>query len=135
MSSNRCHYIMYSMGKENVYGETWQVFKRILNLEMENVRLVVADRVTVLLASLSFCMISVIITLFIMLFLSIGILLMLSCIVPMYWACLIVGLIYVGLYFLIVVFRRVMIVNPISRFITRLLIGKPENGLGDEDNK
>lgn len=123
------------MGKENVYGETWQVFKRILNLEMENVRLVVAGRITVLLSSLSFCMISVIIALFIMLFLSIGVLLMLSCIVPVYWACLAVGLIYVGLYFLVILFRRILIVDPISRFITRLLISKPENRLGDEDNK
>lgn len=115
------------MGKENVYGAIWHELKRILKLEVENARLIVADRATVLFASLSFCIISVIIALFVMLFLSFGVLLMLSYIMPVYWACIMVGLIYVGLYFLIILFRRVVIVNPISRFVTRLLISKPEN--------
>ncbi len=103
------------------------MLKRFLHLEVENIRLTAAEKSTVLLATISFCVIAFVIGACSLLFLSVGIVKMLSLTLPVYWTYLILGLFYMGLFILLFAFKRVIIIDPIARFMSRLFVEPPEN--------
>ncbi len=109
-----------------IYGIIWQLSKRLLHNEIENIRLSIAERLTVMLASVSLCVICAIIVLIMFIFLSVGIAMMLSCVMPVYCACIVLALFHIVILFAIVIFRRILVIDPIARFVSRLIVEPPD---------
>lgn len=104
-----------------------ELIKQIWKVETESLRLVAAEKSTVLLASISFCVVAFVIGTCSLLFLSIGIALALCLELPFYCTWIVLGMFYMVLFVLLVVFRRAIIIDPIARFMSRLLVEPPEN--------
>ena len=59
-----------------------------------------------------------------MLFISIGVVKMLSMVVPDWWGYIIIGVFYILLMIVLLWKKRILIVNPISRLITKVMLHK-----------
>lgn len=100
---------------------------RYVKLLIEDTRLNVAEKLTRLLSALTLCALLLILALATMLFISIAAGMALADIMNPIWAYVIVGAFYALIAVLVFLFKTTLIVNPISRFISRLLIDAPEN--------
>lgn len=100
--------------------------KRYARLAITCIRLSFAEKMTVVLAVILLSAVILLIGGFALLFLTMGCVEMLCQSVDRYWSYLIVGGLYVLILSTIIVFRRQLITNPISRFISRLIIDMPK---------
>lgn len=100
--------------------------RRYMRLGIEFVRLSAAEKLTLLLAAISFWMVVFVIGSFALIFFSVGIVQILSLSIPEYLTYVIAGIFYLLLLLLLIVFKRVIIINPIARFISRLIVGPTE---------
>lgn len=102
-----------------------QTISEYLKLLVEDVRLGAAEKLTKLLSvGVLFMLLTLLVTVA-MLFLTVAVCLALSEAISPLWAFIIVTLFYVLVIVLVVAFRRVLIENPIARFISTLLIEQP----------
>lgn len=99
---------------------------RYLTLQLDYARLTATEKLIVLLSTVVFSGILAIIGVIALVFISIGIGHWLSMTVAPYTAYLFVSAFYIVLIALIVVFRKQLIFNPVSRFLTRLFLKNPE---------
>lgn len=109
------------------YSAMFELLKRFLNLKVENARLTVAERMTLLLSGFMFYMIVILLAVCIVGFLSISLAQYLSVSLSEYWAYMIVAGIYVMFVLLVIVLRKPLIVNPIARFMSQLVVEPPVN--------
>lgn len=108
------------------YSALYAMLKRFLKLNIENARLTVAERMTILLSGLTFYMIVILIGVCIMGFLSISLAQLLSESLAEHWAYMIVAGIYAVFILILIALRKPLIINPISRFISQLIVEPPE---------
>lgn len=99
------------------------LLRRMASLGVESVKLTMAERLTVFCSAISIIAILAMVMGFVLLFLSLGCVKMLSQSINEHWAYVIVGGVYVVAGIVIVVARRAMVVDPIARFISRLILG------------
>lgn len=100
---------------------------RYIKLLLEDTRLNIAEKLTRLLSALTVCALVLVLALATLLFLSIAAGIALADIMNPIWAYVIVGSFYAVLAVVIFFCKTTLIVNPIARFISRLLIEAPEN--------
>lgn len=99
---------------------------RYLNLQLDYARLTVAEKLSVLLSTIAFMSLAVIIGMATLFFISIGVGHMLAMTVSPIWAYLLVSAFYLLLFVILIIFRKQIIVNPVSRMISRLFVKAPE---------
>ncbi len=99
---------------------------RYVSLLMEDTRLSLAEKLTRLLSKLTICALLLVLSLSTLLFLSIAAGIALSRIMEPMWAYVVVASLYVVLGVIVVFCKNSLIVNPIARFISRLLVNAPE---------
>ena len=92
---------------------------------VDSIRLSAAERLTLLFAAIAMAALATILVTAIILFLSIGAAQVLKSVTP-YGAYFIVAGFYALLLVLLFAFRRSLIVDPIARLITRLIVAPPE---------
>ena len=109
---------MKKNGKERSVGA---VFKRLAHLYIENARLVVIERLAVLCSALTLVVLASVVGGFALLFVSLGCVKCLSQIMPEHWAYITIGGGYVLLLTVLLLMRRVLVVNPVTRFLSRLM--------------
>lgn len=100
---------------------------RYVKLLLEDSRLNIAEKLTRLLSALTVCALILVLALATLLFLSIAVGIALADIMNPIFAYVIVGSFYAVLALVIFLCKTPLIINPIARFISRLLIEAPEN--------
>ena len=103
---------------------------RYLTLQLDYARLTATEKLIVLLSTVAFFGIVVIIGFIALVFISVGIGHWLSMTIAPYTAYLFVSAFYLVLIAVIIIFRKQLIFNPVSRFLTRLFLKNP-----DDDNE
>ncbi len=109
----------------NQYRTLWEQLRRLFNLEVENARFLVTEKLVVLLSSITFYAILAVIITCVTIFLTIGAVnLMLERVEP-HWAYMIVAAFYLMLMLILIIFRRQLIINPIARFLSSVILDPP----------
>ena len=109
------------------YSALFELLKRFINLKVENARLTVAERMTLLLSGFMFYMIVILFAVCIIGFLSVSLAQFLSESLSEHWAYMIVAGMYATFILLLFLLRKPLIVNPIARFMSQLIVEPPEN--------
>ena len=100
------------------------LFKKLIMLEIDFVKLTIAEKLVILLSAFMLSFIALIIVACAMLFISIGVVKMLSMVVPDWWGYIIIGVFYILLLIVLLWKKRILKVNPISRLITKVMLHK-----------
>ena len=100
--------------------------RRLGELYMESLRLTTTEKVTVLLSSIASYPVAMAFGLVCLVFISIGLGHLLAATLAPHLAYLIIAAFYLLLFFLVIMLRRRIFTDPISRFMSRLLVEYPE---------
>lgn len=123
------HYNHSDMNADNTdrtFASIINLMRRYITLNIDYARLSAAEKVSILLSTVTFFMVGGLIAAFALMFLSFGIgHLLVKTIAPV-WAFIYVAAFYVILFAVLVIWRRPLIVDPITRFITRLFVKPPK---------
>ena len=101
-------------------------FLKLGGLYVEKARLKATERLTILLSTVAFAAIGVALALILLIFISIGVGHLLAASIAPHLAYLIVAGFYLVLFILLIVLRKPLFINPISRFMSRLLLEAPD---------
>jgi len=103
------------------------ILRRYVTLNLDYARLTAAEKLTILLSTVAFYMAAVAMGTVALIFISVGVghLLASTCLGEA--AYLYVAAFYLLVFVLLIVFRRRIFIDPICRFITRLLVKPPVN--------
>lgn len=110
--------------KENSFTRLWQQLRSYISLNIENAKLTVAEKFTILVTAAAVSIVALMLAVIILFFATMGLAQLLGEAVGMMWAYLIMAGAYLGLLIAIILLRNVLITNPVSRFITRLFFLK-----------
>ncbi len=115
------------MNENNGIHRIIEALRRYVTLNLDYACLTAAEKLTVLLSTIAFYMTVVAVGTIVFIFISVGVghLLASTCLGQM--AYLYVAAFYLLLFVLLIVFRRRIFVDPICRFITRLMVKPPTN--------
>ena len=100
--------------------------KRLFALNVENVRLKATDKLTVLLSSIAFYAVAMVMGLVCLVFVSIGLGHLLATTLAPHLAYLIIAFFYLIMFILVFALKRRLFIDPIARFMSRLLVEIPE---------
>ena len=100
--------------------------KQYLQLLVEDTRLSVTEKLTRLLASIALASLLTILITVVLLFATISGALALSMVMSPVWAFIIVAGFFLLIMALLIIFRMQLLVNPIARYLSRLLLPAPQ---------
>lgn len=101
--------------------------KKLLSMYIENVKLTSAEKLTVLFSSVALFVTAFVLGIIGMIFISIGLASMLEDYIAPFWSYFIIAAVFLGIVAVLIIFKTQIIVNPIARFISKLLIDPPSN--------
>lgn len=99
---------------------------RYAKLLLEDTRLNVAEKLTRLLSATALFLILLILVSVVMVFLSISVAIGLSVVMSPLWAFILVAAFYLVCIALLIICRKPLLINPIARFISILMLDKPQ---------
>lgn len=105
----------------------YRLLRRFLMLNIENARLSLTERLTLLFGMIGFSLFALILCSIGFVFVTAAVAHLLSDHMGMQWVYLIVAAIYFGITALVFVFRRALIYDPICRFLSRIILPSPED--------
>ena len=108
-----------------LYSTLWRLARRILKLRVELVRLTIAERLTRLFVSILSTALLIILGAFVLAFISTAAVDLLTEALPSWVASLIIAGVYVLVILVVYLLRRPLIINPIARFVSRLILEAP----------
>lgn len=103
------------------------IIGRYVSLFIEDTRLSVAEKLTRLVAAIAFVAAVVIVSTVAMVFVSMSVSMFIADAIGPQWAFLIVAGFYAVVLTVIVAAKRALFIDPIARFISRLIVTPPEN--------
>lgn len=106
--------------KQNQFHSLWAELKSTLKLNVDYARLTAAEKMTMLLTTVTLALIAFVLVSLIMFFLSIAIVRCIATGVGMIWAYFIMCAFYVVVLGVVFVLRKQLVINPIARFVSRL---------------
>lgn len=98
---------------------------RLVQLNIESARLGVAEKLVTFLSAAALTGVKVILGALVLVFASVGVGHLLAVSIAPHIAYLLVAAFYLLLFILLIIFRKALVIDPISRFITRLLLPDP----------
>lgn len=101
--------------------------KRLGMLYFEKARLKTTEKITILLSTIAFSAVIMALGIVCLVFVSIGIGHLLATSIAPHLAYLIVAAFYLILFVTVIAMRRKLFVDPIARFMSRLLVEEPED--------
>lgn len=111
--------------EESAYAKLYGEVKRLCGLEVENARLLLTEKLTLLLGRISLVAVSFVVSAAALVFLSMSVAdFLLRGLAPC-WTYLIIGGFYVMIIVIVACFRRRLIVDPIARYISRVILDPP----------
>jgi len=119
----------------NVYKPLWEHLQALFYLEVDNLKLLTTEKLTVLLTRITFCAVAFILSTCVLVFVSMGVSdILLRHLAPC-WTYLIVAGFYAVIVALVFAFRRQVIGNPIARFLSRVILDPPANPSANINSK
>ncbi len=116
----------------NVLSALWTMGRRLLRLLCDGARLALAEKLTRLMSVIALFLIGLILGVCVLAFFTLGIGRILSAHLADYWSFLIMAGFYLLLIVALVAFRKPLLVNPLSRFLTSLIVAPPKTSDKDE---
>ncbi len=110
---------------DSTYARLYQEVKRLANLEIENARLLITEKLTLLLGRVTLVAVSFVMCTCALIFLSMSLSDWLLCNLEPCWTYLIVGGLYILLAIVCFLLRRQLIIDPIARYISRVILDPP----------
>lgn len=108
---------------ENKYEELWAELKKYLTLQIDYAKLTTVEKLVVLLSAIAMVAVMLIIGACVLFYLSFAVVFMLSDAIGSTWgAYLIVSGIFMVLMLVVYAMRQKLILDPVSRFLTRLFL-------------
>lgn len=128
------HHIMTEndSSKQTAFSRLSESARNYVRLLVEDTKLSVVEKLTRLLAAIAMCSLLTILITAALVFISIAAGLALSTIIPPLWAFIIVAGFYIIVMVLLICFRTKLLVNPIARFISRLILDAPKTPESDD---
>lgn len=108
--------------KESSFDRLWKIGRRYLRLKTEDIKLTVSEKLTVLVSTFVVALILGLLFCAVMLFLTVATANWIGQALGMAWAYLIIAGLYLILMVLAVIFRRQLIIDPVARFVTRIIL-------------
>lgn len=106
--------------KQDQLHSLWAELRTTLKLNVDYAKLTAAEKMTMLLTTITFALLAFVLISLIMFFLSIAIVRCIATGVGIIWAYFIMCGFYVVLLGVVFAFRKQLIINPIARFVSRL---------------
>lgn len=103
----------------------WMQLRKLFNLEVDNAKMLLTEKLTVLVARITVCAVTFVVGTCTLIFASMGVADILLENLPARWTYLIVAGFYALLMVLLLVFRRRVFVNPVARFMSRVILDPP----------
>ena len=108
---------------ENKYQELWAELKKYLTLQIDYAKLTAVEKLVVLLSAIAMVAVMLILGACVLFYLSFAVVFMLSDAIGSTWgAYLIVSGIFMVLMLVVYAMRQKLILDPVSRFLTRLFL-------------
>ena len=108
---------------ENKYEELWAELKKYLTLQIDYAKLTTVEKLVVLLSAIAMVAVMLILGACVLFYLSFAVVFMLSDAICSTWgAYLIVSGIFLVLMLVVYALRQKLILDPVSRFLTRLFL-------------
>ncbi|MGN1245217.1 MAG: phage holin family protein [Muribaculaceae bacterium] len=108
---------------ENKYEELWVELKKYLTLQIDYAKLTTVEKLVVLLSAIAIVAVMLILGACVLFYLSFAVVFMLSDAIGCTWgAYLIVSGIFMVLMLIVYAMRQKLILDPVSRFLTRLFL-------------
>ncbi len=104
-------------------------------LYVENLKLLSIEKGTVLFGHAALAGVLAVLSIIAFFFISLALVFLLAQVLPLMWSFLIMGGVYVIAGILAIVFRNVLFMNPICRFMTRLFLAPPPEYLTRTDEE
>ena len=109
----------------NNYKALWEQLKQLFFLEVDSLKLLITEKLIMLVTSIAFYAVAFIIGTCVVVFATIGIAhLLLEALAP-HWVYMIIGGFYLLAGVVLVIFRRQLINDPIARFLSRVILDPP----------
>ena len=109
------------MQQENTVKDLYAKVKELITLRIDYARLTLAERMTMLLTAMIIGFATLLLASFAIYFFSLAAAEWIRESIGMVWSCVIVGGFYLLLIALIFALRKPLIVNPLARFLSKLL--------------
>ena len=126
----KCHYVFivyYKFMVLNSYKELWSEFKKYITLQVDYIKLTALEKLTILCAALVVVFVSIALSVCALFFLSSAFVAWLDTVLCCTWlAHLITGALVLLILFIVLLFKKVLIIIPITRFITKLFLNPPK---------
>lgn len=106
----------------------YQEVKRLTGLEIENAKLLITEKLTLLISRITLAAVAFVVCTCAVIFLSMSLSDWLLHSLEPCWTYLIVALFYLLLATIAVIFRRRIFVDPIARYISRVILDPPTPG-------
>lgn len=106
--------------------------KRLASLYVEKIKLKTTEKTTILLSSIAFIMVLTVVGFIFLIFVSIGVGHLLAVSIAPHLAYLIIAAFYLVLFIVVWFLRRPLFINPISRFVSRLIVDEPDEPVKTE---
>lgn len=100
----------------------WERLRDLATLKYEYARLTLAEKLTMIFSMLILCLTGLFISMISIFFLSVAISQWIAESIGSIWSSVIIAGFYLILLLLLVGFRKQLIINPVSKFISRLII-------------
>lgn len=107
--------------------DSWRSTKEYLKLYIENIRLLSTEKMTILMSKMALAGVLAMLALVAFFFISMGLVFLLGEVLPIMWAFLIMGGVYIVIGLVVVLFNKQLFVDPIARFLSRLFLDEPDS--------
>lgn len=111
--------------EESAYTKLYSEVKRLCTLQIENARLLITEKLTLLFGRIALVAIAFVVSTTALIFLSMAVADFLLRGLEPCWTYLIIGAFYVVIVIIVCCFRRKFIVDPIARYLSRVILDPP----------
>lgn len=111
----------------------WHFIQRLCRLYVSRASLDFAEKLARLFSGVALALIVLILGICVMAFLTLALSAVLTDLLPDYWSCLIIGGFFVIVILLLIALRGPILINPITRFVSRIIVESPLNNTPDDE--
>lgn len=104
----------------------WQSIKRLISLNVDNAKLTLAEKLTLFSTAAAFYAVVMLLGVIVVFFVSMAICHLLSQVMEPHYVYLIMAAFYVLLLIVVYAMKNILFLNPISRFVSKLLLNPPQ---------
>ncbi len=112
---------------------SWKSALEFTKLYMENIRLLSTEKMTILVSHGALAGVLAMLALIAFFFISMGLVFLLGEVIPVMWAFIIMGGVYIVIGLLAFLFNKKLFVDPIARFLSRLFLDEPDSANNKKD--